>query len=293
MNLNENLKVLRKQKGYSQEQLASKLNVSRQAVSKWESGSYPELESLIALSEIFECSVDELLKTDLSNYNQANKQQYENHYNLIAKAYTFAIVVILLGISMYLVIESYFPENTKYAFISQIILLFFILAGVICFVYFGIKNNHFEQNELELTDFYSKDEREKFNQKYALSIATGVGIIILGLVFQVLIEQLYNESLANSLFMLMVTLAVGDFVYFGILKGKYDKVDTKTVIVEKSDQKVGLYCGIIMLIATIIYLLWSFMLDGWKISWIIFPIAGLVCGIVWIIIDIKKEELNN
>lgn len=290
MKLSENLKVLRKQKGYSQEQLASKLNVSRQAVSKWESGSYPEIESLITLSEVFECSIDELLKTDLTNYNPTSKHQYEHHYNFLAKAYTFGVVTILLGICGYLIINDYFLENTKYEFVSQIILLFFVLIGVICFVYFGIKDNHFKEKELDLYDFYSKNEREQFNQKYALSIAIGVAIIILGLVFQVLIEQLYNENLANSLFMLTVTVAVGDFVYFGILKSKYDRVNIKKVTVEKNEKRAGLYCGIVMLIAIIIYLVWSFMLNSWKISWLVFPVAGLICGIVWLVMDIKKED---
>ena len=56
MSLSDNLRALRKQKGYSQEQLAERLNVSRQAVSKWESDNgYPEMESLIILSDLFEC----------------------------------------------------------------------------------------------------------------------------------------------------------------------------------------------------------------------------------------------
>ena len=51
MSLSDNLRALRKQKGYSQEQLAERLNVSRQAVSKWESDNgYPEMESLIILN---------------------------------------------------------------------------------------------------------------------------------------------------------------------------------------------------------------------------------------------------
>ena len=56
MSLSENLQNLRKIKNISQEELAEKLNVSRQAVSKWESGSgYPETEKIIAICEIFDC----------------------------------------------------------------------------------------------------------------------------------------------------------------------------------------------------------------------------------------------
>ena len=70
MSLSDNLRALRKQKGYSQEQLAERLNVSRQAVSKWESDNgYPEMESLIILSDLFECTIDDLLKNDLTQHN--------------------------------------------------------------------------------------------------------------------------------------------------------------------------------------------------------------------------------
>lgn len=60
--LSENIKALRKQKGYSQEQLADKLNVVRQTVSKWEKGySVPDADMLEELADIFEVQVGELL----------------------------------------------------------------------------------------------------------------------------------------------------------------------------------------------------------------------------------------
>ncbi|ASW42255.1 helix-turn-helix transcriptional regulator [Clostridium isatidis] len=59
MNFSEKLQILRKEKRLSQEGLAEKLNVSRQAVSKWKSGqSFPELDKIIILSDIFRVTVD-------------------------------------------------------------------------------------------------------------------------------------------------------------------------------------------------------------------------------------------
>lgn len=61
--LSEKIYTLRKKNGLSQEQLAEKLNVSRQAISKWESGTaVPESEKLITISNYFGVSVDYLLK---------------------------------------------------------------------------------------------------------------------------------------------------------------------------------------------------------------------------------------
>lgn len=61
MNFSENLKAARKKSGLSQEELAEELDVSRQAVSKWEQGeTYPEVEKLLQLCRVLEVSMDEL-----------------------------------------------------------------------------------------------------------------------------------------------------------------------------------------------------------------------------------------
>ena len=63
MNIADRIQYLRKQKGYSQEELADKVGVSRQAVSKWESEqSTPDLEKVIVMSELFEVTTDYILK---------------------------------------------------------------------------------------------------------------------------------------------------------------------------------------------------------------------------------------
>ncbi|WP_147534450.1 helix-turn-helix domain-containing protein [Bacillus marasmi] len=61
----EKLKSERKNKGWSQEELAEKLFVSRQSVSKWENGqNYPSIEILIKLSDLFGVTIDEMLRSD-------------------------------------------------------------------------------------------------------------------------------------------------------------------------------------------------------------------------------------
>ena len=73
MEFNNRLYQLRKQKGFSQEELASRLNVSRQTVSKWEIGdSTPDMEKLAAISDLFEVSLDELI---LGKQTQVTKRE--------------------------------------------------------------------------------------------------------------------------------------------------------------------------------------------------------------------------
>lgn len=65
MSLGEKIREQRKKAGLSQEQLAEKLNVSRQAITKWETDNgIPDISNLIAISDEFNLSLDELIKED-------------------------------------------------------------------------------------------------------------------------------------------------------------------------------------------------------------------------------------
>lgn len=88
MNVGEKIKKIRKMAGMTQEELAEKMNVSRQTISKWEKEiSSPDLESAIVLCELFEISLDDLLKggqsvkedkislQDMIKINQRNQKQ--------------------------------------------------------------------------------------------------------------------------------------------------------------------------------------------------------------------------
>lgn len=77
-NLRENLLYLREQRGMSQSQLAARLDVSRQSVQKWEAEkSYPEMEKLIKICDIFGCSMDDLVRGDLTaSADEAAEEEY-------------------------------------------------------------------------------------------------------------------------------------------------------------------------------------------------------------------------
>ena len=76
MNLNEKIQKLRKDNNLSQEQLAEKLNVSRQSVSKWESGSsYPEMEKLLQMFKIFNISLEDLTNEKSVIENSSKKEK--------------------------------------------------------------------------------------------------------------------------------------------------------------------------------------------------------------------------
>jgi len=73
----ENLKILRKEKGFSQEQLAARLNVVRQTISKWEKGiSVPDAELLIQLAEVLDVTVSDLLGRKIEIAEGQNEKEF-------------------------------------------------------------------------------------------------------------------------------------------------------------------------------------------------------------------------
>ncbi len=76
MLLSDNLKIIRKENNLSQEQLAEKLGVSRQAVSKWESGqSYPEMDKVLLLCKLFNYNIDELMNENIKEISETKQSK--------------------------------------------------------------------------------------------------------------------------------------------------------------------------------------------------------------------------
>ena len=98
MEFHEKLQELRKQKGLTQEELASILSVSRTAISKWESGrGYPNIDSLKAIAKYFSVTIDQLLSSDelLAIAEEDTKQTKNNTYNLIFGLLDISVLAFL------------------------------------------------------------------------------------------------------------------------------------------------------------------------------------------------------
>lgn len=123
MSFGEILTKLRKEKGMSQEDLANSLNVSRQAVSKWESNSsYPETEKIIAICKLFNCSMDELIGLKDGIVKKDNKV-----FNTINKYFDLFIKAIKLFYSM--TFQQKIKCLFEMAFYGFILFLFFLILN--------------------------------------------------------------------------------------------------------------------------------------------------------------------
>lgn len=293
MNFGENLQTLRKIKNYSQEDLADKLQVSRQAVSKWESGTgFPETEKLISICDLFDCSMDELVKGKISIDSNSEKEEYDSFMNKFGKNISLAIMLILIGTILLLTIIGFNENNNMFGIV---VLLIFVVFSVPIFIVNGLEMENFKSKHPKLSNFYSEEEIDNYNKKFAIMIASSISIILIGVVvFMMLIAlKIFSEDsiFPVSILMCFITVAVPILVNAGIQKDKFDikKYNKENSLYSKDEfDKVGKYCGVIMIIATIIYLLISFIFNLWAISWIVFPVGGMLCGIVSILL--KKES---
>lgn len=300
MGFSENLQSLRKIKNMSQEQLAEKLEVSRQAVSKWESGNgYPETEKLITICEILDCGMDELVKGKITADTTEEKRKYENSQNKFSKGISFGVGIILLGVTILLYFvglsgKSEIPEllQQQYGIIGVTALLICVLISLPIFITLGISQENFKKKNPKLSNFYSEEEIDCYNKKFIMGIVTGVSLILIGTILLIflygmrIVEQ--NGTIPVVVLMSFLTIAVPILSYCGIQKDKYDIEkynENNSEEGKRRNIKADKICGVIMLIATAIFLSLGFILNLWKICWITFPIGGILCGIVSTILD--------
>lgn len=290
MNLSENLQNLRKSKGMSQEELAEKLDVSRQAVSKWETGeTSPETEKIIMICDLFDCTMDDLIKGKVITEVNTSKKAYDKFMNKFSKGLSFGVFMILIGVTLLLTIIGLAPKNSldKYIFIGVAVLMIFVIIAVPIFIVLGIKMDSLQRKYKNVKNFYSVEEQEKFETKFAIMIASAVSIILVGVIILILLLGFkifdIESILPYAIFMIFVTIASPIFVYAGIQKSKYDMDIVRNghiAISKEMEEKIGRISAVIMIIATIIYFILGFIFNLWTINWLVYPIGGMICGIV-------------
>jgi len=107
LKLGEQLQRLRETKNMSREELAQQMNVSRQAVYKWENNKgYPDIQNLLKLSEIYETTIDELIKSDSTFQDKINideNKKKDDDDEILHPGFYIGIVIIFLGIFLGLI----------------------------------------------------------------------------------------------------------------------------------------------------------------------------------------------
>ncbi|AFS00708.1 helix-turn-helix domain-containing protein [Lentilactobacillus buchneri] len=132
MDIGNKIRAYREVRGLSQEELASKIYVSRQTISNWETGKqYPDIQNVLLLSVLFGVSVDELIKGDL----EAMKAKLsDKKVNTAMSAYTWVMLIAAVLGTMSIGLVIYFEQSTL-----------IILVPIICFAVMFISASQVER----------------------------------------------------------------------------------------------------------------------------------------------------
>ena len=275
----QNLQKIRSEKNLSQEQLADKIGVSRQTISAWESGkASPELDKITAISKLFSVSIDELvgeIKTEASNFD---KKEYEKNYSKIALLRASGIFILFSGIAF----GAFFFEKGVIAGVGLMISLaisvpLFILAKNTD----ELANNKLIKSKKSLENVFADSEIEFAAKNKILGSILLVSLLFIAIAIHQIIVYLTNfgENLANTIFMLLLGIAVASATYANSIFAKIQNFEDNKAENIKTDEKIGFFAAILMLILTAIFLIYSFISKDWSSAEILFPIGGIAIGI--------------
>ena len=264
MILADKVMALRKKNGWSQEELAEKLNISRQSVSKWESGaSIPDIDKIIALSGLFGVSTDYLLKDDLEKelpsetddvYEAAKERavslEEANSFLSLVRGLAGRIALaaglcVFSPIPMIVMsgLAEYGPEEGHRAIrlsedmaggLGMVILLVLVAIGVAVLVLGDMrteKYRYLEKESLALQyggEGIVRKRKEDFAARYRFCIVAGVTLCIIGVVPLMMAAAFSAGDLVYIYcvagLLLLVAVAVVLFVWAGSIQGSFDKL---------------------------------------------------------------------
>lgn len=313
MILAEKIMNLRKKNGWSQEELAEQMNISRQSVSKWESGaSIPDLDRIIAMSKLFGVSTDYLLKDDeeqevpgvavdvyeapecrsvsaeeADSFMKVARENSKKVAGATAMCILSPVMLILLaGLREYGLLKM--SENMAGG-LGVTILLVLIALAVAIFILCGMKVEKYEYMEKErLALQYGvqgivEKKKEDFADKYQKNLVFGVTLCILG-VIPIFIGAAFG---ANDIIMiycmvaLFVLLAIGVFciVWVCCIQESFQKLLQEgdyTIEKKEMSKKTSYFNVAYWCVAVAVFLLLGFSSEDWGRAGLFWPVAALL-----------------
>lgn len=317
---------LRKKNGWSQEELAEKMNVSRQAVSKWEAAqTTPDLEKILQLSNLFGVTTDYLLKdeieyeeftdstdeTPIRRISLAEANEYlEQRKDASVKIAIATFLCIICAIPLLLLIAlsemTSLPIADNTAIGIGVVAIFPIVAiAVIMFIRVGFKNAPYEFLEKEPFDTeygvigLARDRQKAYRSTYVKYNYIGACTCVLSPV--PLIAGAFTENELLVMILLCVTMLIAGvgamfFIVAGVRWASMQKLLREGEFSDKGKRKskISETVGTVYwLAATAVYLCWSFLTDDWHITWVVWPVAGILFAGVELICNLVIDKQDE
>lgn len=325
MSFRDNLQHLRATRNMTQEQLAMLVGVSRQSVTKWEAErAYPEMDKLLKLCQIFDCTLDDLVQGDLTKRAPEPSLSlpatalaedvigYDDHFKSYARRLAVGVALCVLGAAVASTMDEWLGDGPS-------ALGFFgcVGLGLVFIIPAGLEHAAFKKAHPYVADFYSDDQRVPESRAFGLWLVAGIGCILASFVFGAFADQVGIMGPLMFLFFVGIAAGVGIIVFAGVHHSRLDvetyNIDALEELSEeeiasivgeerapqvlakvRASKRTGAVCGIIMLIATAIALplmFWAtwFGEPFWRLYfWIPWMVGGLLCGVASIAIKPKE-----
>ena len=312
---------LRKKNGWSQEELAEKMNVSRQAVSKWESAqTIPDLEKILMLGDLFGVTTDYLLK-DTIEAEEFTKDDAQSGVKRITleEAHTFlewrktaafriafATCLCILGAIVFLFVGGAAGESNIAAMAGLILMFLIVTVAVAIFILCGFKNAPYKflDEDVPFELEYGVRGMVQEKQKAYLNAYTKNNIIATCLCVLSPVPLLigaFTESENLVILMLYLTMSIAAigvfiFIYAGVRWASMQKLLKEGEFTPHEKKRTGIKetIGLIYwLLLTAAYLTWSFLTNDWHITWIVYAVGGVLFTALMAICDVfikHKDE---
>lgn len=323
---------LRKKNGWSQEELAEKLGVTRQSISKYEGAqSIPDLDKILKLSEIFGVTTDYLIKDELEEeeYVPSQMQENESESDRIVHKVTMEMAneylqiidwsagktafatmlcilspIVLLMLGAMSEMPNYHISENEAAGIGICVLIVLIAIAVTIFILCGMKTKKYEFMEKEdIETVYGvsgmvKEKRDAYHSMYVTQLVIGIACCICSVIplFGTLAVSESDFYMVSAVCMLLALVAIG--TYFIVRSAA--KMNAMNQLLEEEDytrqkkhenKKMSGPVTVYWLIATAIYLAWSFTTNDWDRTWIIWPVVGVLFPAFYAIVNgIRKKS---
>ena len=320
MILADKITDLRKKNGWSQEELAGMLDVSRQSISKWESAqSTPDMNRILKMSEVFGVSTDYLLKDELElpavessaeirvqEETTARRVSMEESgaflafRDLSSGRISIGVMMCILSPVLLMVLAGLMEagmvslSESAVTGIGLIVLLLLVGSAVAIFVLAGLRGQRYEYLEKEEIDTaygvdgMVRERRENYRHTYSICLVTGIVLCVLSslpIFIALLVFGENDAALSISVGALLVIVSIGVFliVRCSIIWGSYQMLLQEgdySIQHKAQNGKNDHIAAIYWGLAIAIYLTISFITNAWNRTWIVWPIAGVTYGVV-------------
>jgi len=314
----------RKKKGWSQEELAERMDVSRQAVSKWEMAqSTPDLDKILQMSELFGVTTDYLLKDEIEDAVYADTaeepvarrvttgeardflehRQWASNKIALATYLCILSVIPLLLLGAASEVPAWGIPETLVGVLGIVILLGIVAVAVGIFIHCGLCGEPYEyldggvRFELERGLRNEIQERQKeYRPSYIRTNVIAACVCILSPI--PLIVGAFTDREFIQVILLTVTLAVAGvgvwlFILAGVRWAAYQKLLREGEYADAPEPKnktVDRIESIFWAVLLAAYLGWSFLTGDWHITWVVFPVGAVLSAVISIVYDIVRGK---